>query len=444
MRTNTTGSAVLRAQHFLLLLAVALAACSSKPAGVLQLVTGGEDDALTRSPALATLRIDAVDTSGNVQTLATARLPASTIDLGIQSEAAAGSIEVSGLDDSGARLLFGSTLAIQYGALDGLTLPVFVQRTGEMARMPNPLSDARQSPLLAPLAGRYLLIGGGGDEAMRIYDLVTFAPIGSPPSVPRTPKSIALLGTVAWLIDDRGASQYDLSSGSSSDVAAPAGGTFADVAGGITVAAPDGSQYVVGGTRASGTPSALVYAIDVRGNGSWLKLTKPRLGASATWVSGRGLVVAGGSAEAAGVEVIGPGQQNGSALAYAPDASVGAGAVTLDAQHVLVAGGTTPDAKDAGARAIDLGCASQCTPTAWSSLPAAISPATAFAIDSADGLVVGDDSGAATHVYRLTTTHATEVATKVAHTRARATLSPLGSIVVFGGAPGGEIESFTP
>ncbi len=57
-------------------------------------------------------------------------------------------------------------------------------------------------------------------------------------------------------------------------------------------------------------------------------------------------------------------------------------------------------------------------------------------------LVVGDDVSGATHVYEVTKTSATELPTKAVHTRARATIAPVGSVVLFGGAP--EIESYMP
>ena len=47
-----------------------------------------------------------------------------------------------------------------------------------------------------------------------------------------------------------------------------------------------------------------------------------------------------------------------------------------------------------------------------------------------------------TYVFRLTKKGATEVPTKVATLNARAAWSPVGSVVLFGGA--NVIESFTP
>jgi hypothetical protein len=431
-------------------------ACSSTDNGSIQIITGQETDTFTQSPVPKTLRIDAIDPSGKDTVLATASLPTDTIDLGNRSESTVAALNVSGLAADGKKVVFGASLTLDYAGLAGLTIPVFVQRTGQLARLPGPLSDSRQAPTLAVLQGEYLFIGGGNDpsnsKTMQLFDFASFAPLASLPTLPRAPKSIALDGTVAWLIDDGGGTYFDFSSNAYADIPVPPGGSFADIAGGGTAIDSAGAQYVVGGTRTSGAASAMVLKIDPGdasnslypfGNASWLTLTAPRLGASATWVDGRGLVVAGGSATAAGVEIIGLGSKTGSPLAYPPDSTLGGGAAPLDSQHVLLAGGVTQTLQDAGVAAIDLGCASQCKPTAWSALSAPIAWAQVFAFDPANGFVVGNEPfSGKTHAYRLTSTAATEVPTKAAHTYARAVWSPVGSIVLYGGS--NVIESFTP
>jgi hypothetical protein len=431
---------------------VAISGCSSKaPSGQLKIVTGEETDTFTRAPAPVTLQVDSIDTSGHSQTLATKSLPTASIDLGSLDESAVATLEVLGLDANGNRLVFGRSIPIQFGALDGLTIPLFVQRTGELARLPSPLPDARTEPTLAVIGGRFLFVGGGADSALastiQLYDFAGYSALGSPPTMPRIPESVAMVRTVGWLIDGAGATQFDFSNSSSAVVIPPTGGSFGEVAGGATVSARDGSQFVVGATRTTGAATARVLALDPSGKPSWLTLSAPRLGAAATWVEGQGLVVAGGSATASGVEMVSVGSTTGAPLAYPPDASTGAGATALDRQHVLLAGGVAPPASsDAGARTIDLACLSQCAPAPWSPLPAAVVPAQAFAIDPANALVVGSEPvTGTTHVYRLTSATATELMPKVAHARARAVASPVGppgSVIVFGGA--NEIESFTP
>jgi hypothetical protein len=420
-------------------------ACSSTPSGAIRLITGEEADTFSRQPAPTELRVDSVDLSGNRKTLATAQLPTSSIDLGSLAANTSGTLQVTGTGADGGKLVYGQSLPVSYGALDGETIPVFVQRTGELARMPS-LPEARPSPTLALLGGRFLFVGAGSDSSLslttQLYDFAYFTALGSPPSLPRAPRSVVFVGTVAWLIDEGGATKFDFSQNTYADVTEPAGGSFSEIAGGATVFASDGSQYVVGATRMAGS-TKIVLAVDSKGaSPSWITLSDTRLGAAATWVDGRGLVVAGGSGTLPGVEIVAQGTSAGSALCYPPDSSTGSAAVPLDGEHVLLAGGMTPAGEDAGVRVVDLTRTMDCAATPWAALPVPLATAQAFASDSANALVVGSDQAGMTHVFRLTSAAAVEIPTKAAHIQARAIVSPLGSVVLYGGAK--ELESYVP
>ncbi|HXN32185.1 MAG TPA: hypothetical protein VN894_09995, partial [Polyangiaceae bacterium] len=91
-----------------------------------------------------------------------------------------------------------------------------------------------------------------------------------------------------------------------------------------------------------------------------------------------------------------------------------------------------------------LACNMQCAPASWAALPNPLPliPAQVFASGPANALLVGDDPSGTTRVYRLTATATASVASKVTHMGARAIVSPLGSVVLVGGAS--EIESFVP
>ena len=441
-----------------------LLGCSTADSGTIQIVTDTEAGTFTKSPAPTALRIVAeVGDAGLV--LATTQLPASTIDLGQLSETStAVSIQVHGLDPSNTQRVFGASLPLEYAALAGQTLPIFVQRKGELARLPGPLADARHAPTLALVQGEYLLIAGGSDTSLakttQLFDFGFFTALTSPPVLPLVPRSIALAGTVAWLIGDTAGTYFDFSSSATAALTLPAGGTFADIAGGATVLDSSGAQYIVGATRVTSDATDKVLKIDPSdtsnasypyGNTTWITLTAPRLGAAATWIDGIGLVVAAGSTAAAGVEHVAPGTAAGLALSQFPaDSTVGAGAAALDARHLLLAGGFVGLLADPGVRDLDLGCApsvgsaSCTTTTSWGELPVPLGSAQAFAWAAPnDALVVGSEfSSGTTHVFRLSATAATEVPTRVPHTNARAAWSPVGSIVLFGGA--NVIESFTP
>jgi hypothetical protein len=457
----------------LVVLAPLLAACNSTPTGTLKLVTGGETDTFTRSPAPTSVRVSAVDLSGKVTTLATASLPTDTIDLGNLDENGVSSLEVQGLDAKGNVLVYGDTIPIQYGTLESATLQVFVQRTREFARLPSNMSDSRPAPVLSPVQGQYLFVGGGSDSAVAttsaLFDFELLAPLASPPTMPFAPTTVAFAGPYAILIDSVAKNQaeyFDFTANATLAITPPSGGSFADVAGGQVVYSDTGVEYIVGATRTTGPPTAAVLVINtadssdasyITGHLWWATLSAPRLGASAAWIPGRGLIVTGGSATAQGAEIIAPlpttgtpAPMTGAPLPYPADPSVGAGSTYLVAQPLLlVAGGLDANGKDAGVRTIDPACTASCAPKTWSGLPVPIGNAQAFSFvaSAADGapppaIVIGNDAMGTTHAFTLTSTAATEVPTKVPHKNARATPGPLGSILVVGGAT--EIESFYP
>jgi hypothetical protein len=462
-----------------------MVACSSTDNGTLQIVTGEETGVLTQSPAPTELTVYAIDSSGNASILAgPTSLPTSDLDLGTQDESNAATLEVLGNDSSGDNVVAGATLALEYGALSGATLPVFVQRTNEWARLPSPPTDARQSPTLAIISGEFLFIGGGtgsnaAGEATQLYDFAPLSPVSGPPTLQVPPLSMPVIGTVALVLGPDGIAPeyYDFSDNSTAGVPLPSTQyAWADVAGGQVIYDYDGSTgtldavFVVGATRTQGAPTQAVLKIDATdtsntsypsGNLSWLSLTTPRLGAAAAWVAGTGLVVVGGNAgsggttKPAGVELFTSGSTsaNFTALTQFPsDPSIGAGATPwTDTQHVLVAGGITPTGQDAGVRVFNLVCtagASDCITTWGSGLPVPLTSASTFVLSSGGkdpALVVGNElvSGL-THTFLLNSTSATEVHTKVPHTNAAAIQSPLGfgAVLLFGGAD--EIEQFFP
>ena len=418
---------------------------SSTPEGTLALLVGGESDALTRDPAVIALQIDAVDDKGSASSLAHATLPATTIDLGSVPQDQVAIVRVTGTDKDGVTRVRGASPPVQLGGLDGSTLNIFVQRTGELARFPAPLPDGREAPIVAALQGRYIFVAGG-DTTSQIYDLAAYATVPTPPKLPRVPKSIAIAGTAALLIDDQGATWFDVANPqatAATDATAPQGGAFAEVSGGASVRASDGTVYVVGATRTAGDPSARVLRVDPTGTLSFVTLSAPRFAAAAAWMPGRGLVVAGGSAVAPGAEIVGPGATSGIALPYPSDPVAGAGATPIDDTHFVLAGGVGVGGADGGLRAIDVTCTTACAVAPWqATLPKPLTRAQAFPIDVSDVLVVGDDAAGSTHVVHVNVLQAIELPLHAARRNARAMVLSTGAIVVVGGA--GVIESYVP
>jgi hypothetical protein len=437
-----------------LALTVALSAlassCSSHPSGTLSLLT--EDATLfTRDPVPTTLSVETIDTTGKSTTRVRGPVSAgATIDLGDVPGSEIDTLRITALDAAGAVRIWGASLPLQLGALDGLTLDVFVQRTSELATLPGSASsagDARERPRVANVGARYVLVAGGASAGApgvtmattELYDLGAWSDLSAPPTLPRAPRSMAVAALRVLLVDDGGATWFDLGTSTAADAPPPAGGAYAEVSGGDAVVAPDGTTYIVGGTRASG-PTARVLRVSATGDLAFVTLGVARAGAAAGWIEGRGLVVAGGSDSGAGVEILAAGATAPAALPYPADPTTGAGLARLDDTHALLAFGRTPSGGDAGLRTLDLTCATTCASPDARPLPAALDAVTLFA-DASGILAVGDDAATgATRVFVTDANAAREIAVKTARNHARALRIPTGAFVLAGGAT--TLESF--
>ena len=410
-------------------LVVMLVAACSDPTGTVSIVTGEETDVFSRQPAPTTLVTELVALDGTKKELSRQTLPVASVDLGNLQQSDIGGVAVTGLGPDGKALVKGQTLLVQWGALRESQLLLFAQRTGELARVPSGPAAADVGPGVM-VEGRFVF-GVHGSTAY-LYDLLTLHTLTGAPALPRAPKSVASLSSAALLIDDNGATSFDLQNGGAVDFPAPANGTFAEVASGARVGATDSSQFIVGATRiGNGGASARILLIDANGKASFAALTTPREGACAAYVEGRGLVVYGGDAKGPGGEVLAPNATVATPLPYPPDAVKGCAATALDQTHVLVAGG------DGGpARVLDLTCASNCTPAVWQgAIPLTRAEAADLAPDAA--LVVGDDAQGATHAYRASPAELKEIPLKTARRGARLVRAPTDALLVVGGGAAG-------
>ncbi len=416
---------------FVALLGLA-AACSNTPTGTIQLDLGGEIGVFTRDPAPTTLTIDLVDASGGRKKLFTGGV-ADSIKLADVDQSAEGYVDLSAADAAGVVRVRGRSLPFTFGAIADATFDLFVQHVGELARLPGDV-DAREAPLTAVVTGRYVMVAGG-TSATTLYDVLVWGALGTPPNLPRVPRSLAVSGTRALVVDDNGATSYDLSASTSTDVTAPTGGALSEILGADTVYANDGTAYIVGATRPSGDPTSRVLKVSTDGTLSFVSLSAPRSGAAAVWVEGRGVVVIGGSATAPGVEVLGAGGTSAAALAYGPIKEPVLSVAAIDGGHVVA--GAAP-------ALYDLTCVSACKPAPWTEPAVMLVHADYFPLPglTTDILAVGWDAQGDTHVFRVTEKTATDVPLKVARKRARGVAMPNGAVGIFGGAL--QAESFIP
>ena len=419
------------------MLASAIGSCKDTPNATIAITTGDELDAFSRAPAPTTLIVENVGLDGNVTELSRTSLPTDEISLGDKGRTDVGALRVTAVDAAGKKLLKGESLFVQFGALETASFEVFVQRTGELARLPRAPAQL-DAPQVRVALSRYVFAATGTSNF--VYDMLSLKPTVQLPTLPRPAKSLATFGSAAVVIDESGATTLDLSTGLAQELQQPPGGTFAEIAGGNAVVASDASVYVVGGTRPTGGASSRVLAISPKGNVAFGTLATPREGACAAWVEGRGVFVYGGAATEPAAELLAPGAAVvGAKLPFPPDPVKGCAATALDASHVLVVGGVgspTDLNGTAQARVIDLACASSCTPVPWPGpLPLVRAEALTLAPDVV--LVAGDDATGATHVFRLSAgAPPREIALRVPRRGARLIALPVtGTAAIVGGAP---------
>lgn len=360
----------------------------------LDITVGQEKDAFSRDPVVVSVKVEGVAPDGSVLATATAA-PGGTFDFGEIASDAQLTFEVTGTDAKGATVVRGRSLgAIPLDAVTG-TLSIFAQRVNVWARPPGALAQTHVGGVASAGAERYLLLGGGTaatPDAVDIYDLFTLGAI-SVNGIPRPPETMVPRGTAVLFADHKGATSLNLGSGDATDVAPPTGlASYALIAGGRPVDASDGRTFVVGGTRlGEPTKSVLVAAAD--GTLSALELVSERAGAAAVWIEGVGLVVAGGSATGAGIEVLGPKATSFAAVGFPPDPTVGAGAVLDGPSGVVLIGGTLEGGAPAPVRRLDPGCVNACVATVvTSSDPSpALTSVHAYTLGGGRVFVVGEE-----------------------------------------------------
>lgn len=457
---------------------ICAAACSS-PSATLVVTLGGAPDTLTKSPAVATMEVDVVDRTGAVTATILAETPlaasGSTVDLGDVSQTLVGSIQFIGRDAAHDVVVSGAVPYAEIGALTG-NVPLFVQRVGELAQMPNTIADARRKPFLA-ISPRSLYVAGGTIDGVTTepplvgYDLLGLTPIITTFAAPALPDgnhamsfalvqltqetSIGDLAVAMWL-DASGESIIGLGTAArypSVNNLEPDGKTplfkWSDVAGGTTVIGDDGTAYIIGGSRMSAPPSPIVFAILSSNNAQQdifpvYVATRARQGAAVAWATGKGVFIYGGSSDTgtAGVELLAYDASKAifsDTASYPPDGTQGLAAASFGDQIMLLAGdGNQP-------RKIDLTCNSlTCAPAPWGATPPALVSPSMFAIGKQTFLIVGDDaSTGSTRVIKFDATSANDIPLNIARQGARAIQTQTGAVLIVGGGTD-VIESYVP
>lgn len=365
--------ALRRALATLLLLSCA----SSEKNATVSLVTGAETDVFTRAPAPKTLTIGAIDKDGVERDLATTPLPATSLDLGNLDIGTVLRVQVRARDEQGKVLVAGRSTPILAGDRDAV--PVFVQRTGELARMPGPFASAPVTPMVEVVFGRYLFLASSGSTATQVYDFETLAPLPSAPALPVAARSIVAQGANLYVVGDR-VMALNVATGETFTVTAP--GDAAEIAGAVAVHGDGGAAYLVAATREGDVATDRGWYLGADGKLAARALTAPRKGAVAAFVTAKGLFVSSADAPPELVSA-----DSATPLGYPTPTSRPLAAAALDDHSVVVVD------ESGGVLRYDLGCRSGCAAEVWAAGPKT-TRATVLAIDATRVFYVGDDGGA--------------------------------------------------
>jgi hypothetical protein len=394
-------------EWFVLLLGAAVFGCSNDnlPDGNMELVVGQETDAWSTDPAAATVQLDLVQ-AGVHTTLANVAAPVLDISLGSGGpQNIQANMEATAFDANGNPVMHGVGPTFTLTGFVDTAFYLFLGRQG-FSRPYGALQYEHKHPLLTVWPQQYLFISGtdtaGADQTpLDLYDVAFTALQPNEPALPQGAKSSAAAGTTLLLLTDTQFSWLDLLTGVTTAAGPPAGLTFAEVSGGRTLIAPDGTEYIVGATRSTGDATDKVLQVDADGTLHALVLSTPRLAAAAAFVEGS-LVIAGGSATGAGAEVLAPGGTSFTPLALPADATAGAGLAELTPTSAILTGGHDAASGDpSSTRSVDLTCTSDCTTTEIASAALSLGNTQAFVVAPSNILVVGESDDGETHAFSL-------------------------------------------
>jgi hypothetical protein len=439
----------------LLLITSALLAlgCGDDPAAPVTFLLGSgqEIDALNQPPVPIEVTLLGVK-DGSASALLRSALPAERLVLDALSSEGTWTFRAELRDAAGTLLLRGQTPPLSSGLLAGSTVPIHCGRVSAFSRPSAGLSAGWTRPALALALDRYLLVAGESVEEgtpTELYDLAALLPLVASAPLPRAPRTTAASRS-GWvlLINDKGATTLDLSTGAVVEITAELAG---DASGGQVIDDGDGGSFVVGATRAEGEPTGTVLHLDWQGTLARLELQQPRRGAAAAWVEGAGLVVAGGDAEAS-VEVLPPGSSTFVATGLLLPAVTGAALAPLSPSELVLLGGVTPDPSPAPARRLSLACAAGCLAPAPLPFSFEAQEGRGYALGAGKALTLGEGATGLVAVLVETTTDGpqfTEIPLRAPRREASSLRLPDGRVVVLGGvddtgAPVRSIELFTP
>ncbi len=342
----------------------ALSACGNKtPDTAFIAVSGGLDGAaFSDTPTIARVELRTRTADGTERPVGSATPANGGLDVpdSVSSGSDVVALVVAGLGSDGAVLSYGRTPFVDRSAFTSISMTILAPRLGTYTRALQ-LGHTVQKPLIVDFSSRYLLVLDRAGTSLDRVDMLQWRAGTEPSALESVPVTAASSGDTLLVIDAAGnAVTLVVGASGQTKISPPSGSTFADVVGGSVVIGEDEAAYIVGATRPSGK-SDVVLRLATDGTLSARRLLHARSGAAATWITGRGLVVVGGTSgtatELPTPEILAPGATSASPLPFSGDGVEGAVVVAIDGGHVVRVRASGE------VETFDFACASACAPT---------------------------------------------------------------------------------
>ncbi len=371
----TNGTVRASASCILGLVGLVVGACSKdeKPAFALQ-VTGGLESAPLAAPSIARVELRVRALSGDEKTVATATRASGGMDLPDAAKSGIGALAVAGVASDGSLAAYGRTVAMDLSGLATGSLPVLVQGAVTVARAVS-LPRAAHAPRCSVVGVRFMVVGDAASTALQVIDLLFLTVRDEPKALPFPPATLATAGDFTLALSKTGeAALVDHEKGTTTTPTPPSGVTFADVVDGEVVRGDDDATWIVGATRGAGATDT-VLRLGSDGTIAARRLGVARTGAAATWIPGRGLLVAHG-APTGPVELLAATATSATPLPFPALEGPGGALAAWDTGRAVRID------NEGKVTVLDLACATACAPTA---LP--------FELDKGDGMARALEGG---------------------------------------------------
>jgi len=426
------------------------------PNGTLKIITGPDDDVFTAEPAAVQIDVNRTPyESGEPTRLSRSDTVPEGLDLG-----AAGLVdfEIIGTDADDQKVVGGRTAFWEVSYWADSELPLLAARLDRFSRAPGAFQIPPKSrPLVSMMAIDLIwMVTNSGDNAisdgystgfwMQYEPLEAIASLPCPTSPCDASVLAVARNQYGYLIGDGWA--YGIAFSTSEDVEdveyvtleppEPLD-TWAELHGGTSLPTPGSTSFVVGFTRAEATDAYAFF--DASGNYYGARLTTARSGAAVTWSPEFGLVVVGGSAEGAGVELIlAEDPTEPTALDYPADPVAGAALLADSETTVLRLGGRLADGTPAPTVRLNLDCDADCVPEELPELTVDFVTGQGF-LDQGAMLVAAEDAEGNTLVFRVTADAVTPIPLRLERAKASPLLLPTGHLALIGGVEPGTTRS---